>query len=314
MKVRNFGLRSRNPTRALITAYRLKGNGYGANETVKTALAHFTEHIKEQFGIKDLRYIQREHVVSYALSLNERFENGDISASTAQNYLSPVNVALENARLDNFCRVEGVRDVGLPTRTGIAKKDKSASQAQHNYAVEHAPERLRAQLELQRQLGLRFKESCLIDAREALKQVGKYNKVTIENGTKGGRERDIPITSYHQFEALKRAAEIQACDRSLVPSNQTWAQYQSQSYRNIKHIGIHFHQERHHYANTRYEEIVGCLSPVKSKIEHTKHIGHLAHELCITKTEAALFDKKARQTIAEELGHSRISITNNYLG
>ncbi|MEZ8495221.1 integrase, partial [Vibrio splendidus] len=134
------------------------------------------------------------------------------------------------------------------------------------------------------------------------------------NGTKGGRPREISINSHHQIEALQHATNFQKNDYSLIPSNLTWAQYQSFSYREMKSVVLHFHQERHYYANLRYEQITGVLSPIQSNVNHSKHYDYLSKSLCITRKEAILLDHQTRQKIAEELGHSRISITNNYLG
>ena len=314
MNVRNFGLRSRDATRALVTAYRMKGNGYCSNSTVKTALSHFTIHLKELFGIKDLRDVRREHVISYAEMLNERFENGEISASTAQNYLSPVNIALENARLDRSCRVEGVRDVGLPSRTGIKLIDRSSTKQQHERAMSKLPNHLAIKLELQREIGLRFKESCLIDARFALHQAQEKGVINIVCGTKGGRSREIHISQPSQIKALQHAVDEQAGKPSLIPLNQTWAQYQSYAYREMRDVDICFHQERHAYANARYKQLTGCYSPVQANVPHKEHIKYISKILIISPHRAKTLDIETRKKIAEELGHSRISITNNYLG
>ncbi|EPX6970177.1 integrase domain-containing protein [Vibrio parahaemolyticus] len=314
LKVRNFGLRSRSATRALITAYRLKGNGFSSNNTVKSALRMFTEHLKDHFQIKDLRKVEREHVLSFANYLNDRFERGEISASTAQNYLAPVNVAMENARLDSNCRVEGVRDAGLPHRTGIATQDHSATPKAHQNVIQNVSERLGVQLELQRELGLRLKESCLLDAKHALKQSLSEQYVRIEFGTKGGRPRQIPIYSQSQLDALQRAALLQGHDSSLIPKDQTWSEYQSQVYREMSLQPLNCHQERHHYANAMYERLMGAKSPVQSQTPHQLHHKYLAEVLSIPLREAKIRDEQARLNIAQALGHSRTSITNNYLG
>ena len=314
INARNFGLRSRDATRALITAYQLKGNGYTSNATVKSALRSFTEYLKGNYGIKDLRQIEREHVLSFANHLNDRFERGEISASTAQNYLSPVNVAMENARLDSKCRVEGVREAGLATRSGIATQEHSAALNAHQNALQSVSERLGVQLDLQRELGLRLKESCLLDAKQALNQALTKQNVHIEQGTKGGRPRQVSIHAQSQIDALQRAVRIQGKDSSLIPEHQTWAQYQSQVYRELASQALHCHQERHHFANAMYERLMGVKSPVQSNVSHQSHHAYLASVLGISKSEAKIRDEQVRLAVAEALGHSRISITNNYLG
>jgi len=314
MNARNFGLRSSNMGRALITAYQLKSNGDNTKNQCKTALNDFVQHLKEH-GVNDLKKVERSDVLSYAQSLNERFEKGELSASSAQNYLSKVNVAMENARLDKACRVEGVKEAGLPNRTGIADQEHSVTQEQHNKALETLSPRLSAQLELQRTMGLRFKESCLLDAKSTLAHAEKTGVIKITQGTKGGRERVFQVNNLNQIEALKKAATIQGQNRSMIPTQLSWKQYQNQCNREIKKTGIKFHGERHHYANQRYEVLTGVKSPVGAQLAHgIPHLKHLAQQRNITLTEAKQVDQSARLQIARELGHERIEITNNYLG
>ena len=315
VKARNFGLRSRDMGRALISAYREEsGNGDNTKNSCQSALKDFSKNLKEQ-GIKDLKQVTRENVLAYAYSLNDRFEINEISASTAQNYLSKVNVAMGHTRMDEECRVEGVKEAGLPTKTGITQVDKSTSQTDHNAAKQLISARLGAQLELQRNLGLRFKESSLIDAKSVLEHAEKTGIIKISDGTKGGRDRAFPVVCQKQLDALKVAATIQNEDRSMIPSELKWSQYQNQSYRDIKKANICFHGERHHYATDRYLKLTGVQCPANAGIKHGKmHHKYIAKQLNISEKEAKTLDETARLKIAEELGHSRICITNNYLG
>ncbi|MGR5303009.1 integrase domain-containing protein [Vibrio alfacsensis] len=153
-----------------------------------------------------------------------------------------------------------------------------------------------------------------MDAKQALNQALTKQNVRIEQGTKGGRPRDVPIHAYSQIEALQRAVMVQRKDSSLIPEHQTWAQYQSQVYRELTSQSLHCHQERHHFANAMYERLMGVKSPVQSSISHQSHHAYLASVLSISKSEAKVRDEQVRLCVAEALGHSRISITNNYLG
>jgi len=314
MNARNFGLRTSNVERALVTAYQMKSNGDNSKNNCKSPLKDFAKHLKEN-GVKDLRKVNASHVQSYANVLNERYERGEISASTAQNYLSKTNVAMENARLDRECKVDPVRGAGLPTRTGVASTDRSVNKEQHESAKSHLPERMVVQIELQRHLGLRFKESALIDAKSVLHHAEKTGIIKISDGTKGGRPREFEVNSHTQIDALRSAAEIQNSDRSLIPPDQTWAQYQNQCYREMAKINFHSHGERHYYATERYLNLTGVECPVKLGIKHgPDHHNFISEKLNISAEEARALDHKYRLQIAEELGHSRISITNNYLG
>ncbi len=300
--------------RALVTAYQLKNNGDNSKNQCKTALNDFAKHLKRH-GVNDLKRVEKSDVVNYAQSLYERFEKGELSASAAQNYLSKVNVAIENARLDQKCRVEGVREAGLPNRTGIANKDHSVTQEQHIQALDRLSLRLAIQLELQRTMGLRFKESCLIDAKNTLYHAKETGMIRIESGTKGGRIREFKVTNQEQITALEKASAIQREHQSMVPTYLSWHQYQNQCNREIKKTGIKFHGERHYYANERYEALTGLGSPVRTGFPHGKaHIQYLADKKNITMAEARELDKSARLQVAQELGHGRVGITNSYLG
>lgn len=289
-----------------------------SHATVASYTSHcrkFVAFIRAEHGIKTLNQIDRSHVQSFAEYLNERHESGTLDRASPSTILSSINSAMKVARQDSTLHVNPVKEAGLPSRSHIATVDRSASQAEHDDAKSAISSRLAAQLDLQREIGLRFKESSLINAKTTLHEAEEKGIIKISSGTKGGRDRFVPITSQVQIDALRQAADIQGTDRSLVPDHQTWSQYQNQSYREISQTKITgFHSERHHFANNRYKVLTGAGSPVRAGIEHHQHIMYLADILGISRQNAKLVDLEARLTVSRELGHSRISITNNYLG
>ena len=161
-----------------------------------------------------------------------------------------------------------------------------------------------------------MKESCLINANSALYQAEKLGVVKIKYGTKGGRPREIPITSKKQIDVIRNASVLQQKDRSMVPENESLKSYVNNCYQQLKATVMDgFHGERHHYTNSRYIQLTGVKSPVESIIKHgTPHINYIAKNRKITIKQAKALDLKARTKISKELGHSRVSITNNYLG
>ena len=161
-----------------------------------------------------------------------------------------------------------------------------------------------------------MKESCLINARSVLNQAEKSGVIQITAGTKGGRPREVRITSEKQINALRDAAILQQKDRSMVPAEQSLKSYINSCYKQLEvTVMSGFHGERHHYANSRYEQITGVKSPVEAGVKHgSSHINYIAEKRNITTEKAKSLDQNARSRIAEELGHSRISITNSYLG
>ena len=134
------------------------------------------------------------------------------------------------ARGDRALDVSPTVDCGIGKRTGIATASRAAGEAEHANASERLPERLGAILGLQRYLGLRFKESALLDASTALREALSKGAVRIVAGTKGGRPRTVPILRAEQAEALARAAAVQD-GRSMVPKEARYADFQRACYR-----------------------------------------------------------------------------------
>ncbi|ELF6482497.1 integrase domain-containing protein [Vibrio fluvialis] len=311
---RNFGLRSRDMGKAGLNALKEGMKSFQSIATIHDRWRVFSTWIKSEQGIKDMRDIEKAHLVAYAAHLNDRYERGEIAPSTAQNYLSAANRVMELARGDRQVRVDPVAEGGLPKRSGIASGNRSVSEAAHSAVVSTGSGRLGALLELQRNFGLRFEESAKLDAAKALKEAGKDGSVSIKDGTKGGRERIVPITSDTQISALQRAAAIQN-GRSMIPADQSYREFRQDAYREIGHHPVNFHGERHHYAQTRYRELLGAECPVKAGVKHGgAHHEYLAKALGISVEQARTLDKEIRTEVARELGHGRIDVTNSYLG
>jgi hypothetical protein len=233
-----------------------------------------------------------------------------MEASTAQNYVSAVNTVLGIARGDRRLDVSPTADCGIGKRTGVVTSSKAIGETEHRMLQESLPERLGAILELQRQFGMRFKESALLDARVALKTALSDKVIRVVDGTKGGRPRTVPIVKAEQMDALASAAAIQN-GRSMVPEASRYIDFQRACYREFSN----WHGERHAYAQARYEVLVGAPCPVVAGIKHGKaHHAFLAERLGITLMQAKAWDIENRKIIAEELGHGRIGITNTYLG
>lgn len=303
MNANNFGLGNRDIARAMLNAYKSLGSSFASVQAAKSAYNAFRAFLKDN-GIKDLKDVEKTHVERFSGYLEGK------SASTIQNYLSFVNQAMSVARLDDKCHVNAVRDLGVENRTGINTEDKSISSVQHEQWKSEVGDRLGAQLDLQREFGLRFKESCLINASKSYQEALEKGSVTISEGTKGGRDRNVPITSEKQLETLLRASEIQGKHHSMIPSHLSFKEYKQEAYSN----NIQFHAERHTYANERYIQLTGCLSPVRAGIERSERFEYIASSLNVSVEQAKEIDHEARMTIANELGHGREFVTNQYLG
>lgn len=260
-------------------ALSMAGKSFSSVATISQRFSHFTSFAKESSGIKIMELVTRETVVAYAQMLVEKVNSGELSAATAQNYLSAVNVVLSIARGDYALRVTAVGDAGLDSRSGIAQFDKSVSIADHLSAISKASPVIGIMLELQRELGLRFEESAKIDAIRAYEQAFEKSLVKIDAGTKGGRVREVPITANSQLVALKAAAEYQSFHKikSMIAVGQTYKDFRNSAYNEVRTLGVSFHGERHAYAIARYQNLVGVGAPVVLGIKKpSEHIDYIA--------------------------------------
>ncbi|GAB6051144.1 hypothetical protein JCM16106_19990 [Hydrogenophilus islandicus] len=310
MGSRNFGLGSRDMAKAgrfALNAAAARGEvSYSTAATVGDRWQQFVDWAKEQ-GINRMEQIDREDVQRYGEELAEKVENGELSASYAQNLVSAVNSVMSIATGGQWESVSPTRDCGIAERSHVrdeapAALDREAYSRALDAVREQVGERAAAVVELARELGLRSKEASLIDARAALREAEARGAVTIEAGTKGGREREVPITSERQLEALRHAAEAQGRDSSLIPSEMSWKEWREGTLRDAREIvkeetGGSLHDLRAAYACERYEALTGWAAPVAGGTIEDRDA-----------------DREAREIISAELGHGRIDVVSEYIG
>lgn len=166
---------------------------------------------------------------------------------------------------------------------------------------------LAAVVELARDLGLRFREASLLDARAALAQDRELGRVNVAEGTKGGRGREVdrwvPVIGSAR-KSLERAAEVQGKARNLIPAEINFRQRRDHAYAAwvpvSKAHGLAGDPTglRAAYACERYREITGHQAPVVAGIREANRA----------------LDRHAREIVAQELGHGRVDVAAAYLG
>lgn len=318
MGTRNFGIGSRDMAKAgafvLNAAARKGAVSFSTAATTADRWSQFSSWAKEHAGVKQMEKIDSGLVVAYGESLQEKVSDDEMSAATAQNYISAINTVMTMATEGKWESVSPTRDCGIAHRSGIASKNKSISQAEHDRLTSAVSDRLGNLLNLQRSLGLRFEESAKINAGKALEQAQETGRVIIEAGTKGGLKRTVPA-SPEAVAALVQAAEIQGKNCSMIPTSDSYRDFQRAAYRELREAGGYgFHCERHTYAQERYKAFTGAPSPVATGWTREERIQRLADALGVSKDEAKKADERARLIVANELGHGRIEVTNAYLG
>lgn len=191
-------------------------------------------------------------------------------------------------------------------RSQIAKEDKSWSGNNINFAqildkVLQVDKYVAIALEVMYAFGLRRKEAVMFQPH--LSDHGVLIKIT--RGAKTGKKRVVPILTDYQKNVLARARLIIKPAESLANPNNSLKQnlrrfdYIMQKVGITKKIsGVTAHGLRFEFGQIGYLNLTGAEVPVR------------ANSKLIDKA----VDKQARLEIAEELGHSRVEITNTYFG
>jgi site-specific recombinase XerD len=250
--------------------------------------------LRETTGVRSLKQLDNEKIQAYVSTLRERVDTGELSRKTAENYVSALNRIIEytNQRLGGNLETFSPRQEGL-SRGSFQFVDRAVSQETHERFLNFLSEKqdIRAQalthsVELQREFGLRLRESLAIKAStiERALETGVLH-LTRQDCTKNGREREIPIRNEEQREALERALEFMKENNlfSLCPTEHLREQY-NYAYNVAKEFNqehkenFHYHGERHAFAQEFIKEGVD------------------------------------RQTLSEWLGHGREEITKVYGG
>ncbi|HVV69027.1 MAG TPA: integrase domain-containing protein [Gammaproteobacteria bacterium] len=244
----------------------------------------------------------------HIMALGHIWEAKKLSASTIQNRISTFRVFAEWIGKPGMIRSSEnyVKHPESVTRHLAAQIDKTWSSQQQDLkhklnAIQMQDKFIALQLELQRAFGLRMKEAALLNPHGA----DKMNYLAVNWGTKGGRDRIIPITTEYQRTVLAQAkALISNRSHSMIPAKYSYKQWRNHYYYICRQHGISrkdgitSHGLRHERLNEIYQSITGQEGPLKN------NNAEINRQL----------DQTARQEIAEVAGHSRPAIASAYVG
>jgi len=307
---RNFGIGQRDMGKAGQVA--LQNSAREGAVSFSTAATNgerwnsFTAWAKDQ-DVKKMENVTQELVKQYGQELAAQVKTGDLAAATAQNYVSAVNSVMNIATQGEWRSVSPTKDCNIAERCAIRQDAPGAlDRAAYGRAVEavraEVGNRAAAVVELARDLGLRSKEASMLDARAALAEAQQRGAVAITEGSKGGREREVPITSPAQVQVLERAAQAQGDARAVMPAGENWQSWREGQLRDARELvqaatGGGLHDLRAGYACERYQALTGHAAPCAGgQIENRER------------------DQAARLVVAEELGHGRAEVASEYLG
>lgn len=265
----------------------------------------FTDLREMGYKLGDVRQLKGRHVEA----LTKHWLSKGLSSSTLQNRLSTLRTFSSWIGKEGMVeRTERYFPNHEATRTSINTQDKSwevngVSVKQKLDDLRALDERVALQAELQLQFGLRVKESIML--RPHLADKGSYLAVSI--GTKGGRDRTVPIDTPERRELIDRAktfadrltASTADPGKSLKQALGHYSRVVAKAGLTKAQLGVTSHGLRHAFANERYAHYSGSRSPVEG--------GNL-------KSQNWELDRFARLAVVEELGHSREDVSTHYLG
>ena len=230
-------------------------------------------------------------------TLLQRWRAEGLSAGTLKNRMAHLRWWAEKVGKAGILPADNTR-LGIPERHYVTNesKAKELGDGLHRIIDPHVHMSLR----LQAAFGLRREESIKFQPRYA----DRGDHIAIKGSwAKGGRDRQVPITTPEQRTVLDEAHRLAELG-SLIPANKTYIQQRHVYDGQCKAAGLsNMHGLRHRYAQMRYEALTGWKAPAAD--------GPSVDGLSPTRR---VEDNHARQTISRELGHERIQITATYLG
>ena len=244
------------------------------------------------FKLRTIGRIQPKHIYK----LVEHWQDKELSVGRVKNLMSDIRFVCNLMEKSHI--VKSNEEYGIGQRNHVATRDRAIETIDFSVVIY---EHLRCSLELQKHFGLR-KEECL---KIIPSKADKGKRIWLKGSwTKGGRERYVPILTDEQRYWLDEAKKVAGFNKSLIPQDKSYKQqqflYDSVVY---KHGWSNLHGLRHAYAQRRYTEISGLLSPIKGELKR-KDMNETQKQLDLT----------AREIVSEELGHSRPEILASYCG
>lgn len=245
------------------------------------------------YKVVHTKYLKPKHIHI----LSEHWMQSGLAPGTIKNRMSHLRWLAEKIENTGLVKRDNA-EYGIPNRRHV-NGDRSTDVLQSTLDAIPNPY-VRASAELQKHFGLRREEAMKFMPSYA----DKGNHIVLKpSWTKGGRGREIPITTDGQRRALS-LAHATAARGSLIPQGQSYKAHSRVFEKHMSGVGLgRTHGARHAYAQRRYIEITHRLPAAKGG-QHRK-------ELTINEREV---DKKARLIISAELGHERMEIVAVYLG
>jgi integrase len=274
---------------------RMKGGAFATRDT-KLHLFYVIADALVAIGFRNLRLrgLKPKHVEA----LVDYFKDEEYAVGSIKNLMTCVRQWAEYIGKENVVKPTN-REYGIDDRIYVTNLSKAKILPPEQFA-RLTDEYTKASIRLAIELGLRREECIKIQPEWA--DMGDRLRLK-DSWTKGGKYREIPITTADQRAAIK-AAKVVANGKSLIPPTMRYVDQLNRFKAQCQKAGIRgVHGLRHQYAQARYEELSGWKCPAQG--------GPTSKQL--TPDQKAR-DREVRLHISQCLGHEREQITSVYLG
>jgi len=271
-----------------------KDGSFATHKNRQRGLTAMAKELKELgYKLPSARSLKPKHVHA----LVEQWQQKDLTDETIKNRLTWLRWWAERIEKGNVVPREN-KTFGLsddpkePQNKALVLDNTKLNKIECPY--------VQASLMLQAAFGLRREEAIKFIPVQA---TSPQQIILKPSWTKGGKKRSIPITTHKQQQALMFASKI-AQKNSLIPQDKSYVEH-LKTYERLTLVADlrNTHGLRHQYAQERYLTLTKMPCPLQG--------GKHWHQMT---REEQVQDRAARKIISHELGHSRLRITDTYLG
>lgn len=262
------------------------------------------------YDLRSVHNLKEKHIAA----LMSAWDKEGLSPGTIANYLAALRALAKWIGKAGLVKpATAYVDPGRVKRRVAAMRDKSWSAAGVDARamiaqIKAFDPRVGMQAEIIHAFGLRREEAVQFKPH----RVDEGGVLRVRDGTKGGRERMVPVESAYQREVLARAKamaprfhdHIGRPGRTLEQALNRFSYVMRKLGLTKEALGVTAHGLRHQRLNDIYEEVAGVPSPVR-QIE--------AGNKTLVRGDPYK-EAQARQKVTVIAGHGRHSITTAYTG
>ncbi len=284
-----------------IMKYNRDGSPDKQTDRLRNLMRDF-RHLQEKRGYGKRWNIHKLGKNEISRLVNDWREEGLSHRTIANRIVHHRWLADKVGRLD---QIPSNKDIGIGLRKNAPGYGENKAVEIDRVKLDQIPERERLITELRVEFGLRTKEALKFQYHYATKE---SDRIQLKGSwTKGGRPREIAITTDRQRNLLARVERHQQSnkDKSMIPARSTFKSYYVRYNETRAAAGLHGHEYRHQWAQDRFLQASGIKAP------HAD--GPIYSELSFTDKQR--WDKAAK-VVNSELGHGegREDITATYIG